>query len=83
MSERSIFITQSYGQVVLRLREILDARGMNRNQLASAIHVNFSVVNRWYQGHVEKLDLDILARICYVLNCDVCELLEYHPEESK
>ena len=53
---------------------------MNRNQLASAIHVNFAVVDRWYQGKVEKLDLDILARICYVLDCEVSELLEYRAD---
>ena len=79
MNERSILITQDYAKIALRLREVLEARGMNRNQLASAIHVNFAVVDRWYQGNIEKLDLDILARICYVLGCEVSDLLEYRP----
>ncbi len=77
MTGRSIIVTQSYGAIVLHLRELMELRGVNRNQLASAIHVNFAVVDRWYQGKVEKLDLDILARICYVLDCEVSDLLEY------
>ena len=32
------------------------------------------------RGKVEKLDLDILARICYVLDCEVSELLEYRAD---
>ena len=83
MAERSIIVTQSYGTVVLHLREMLESRGMNRNQLASAIHVNFAVVDRWYRGKIEKLDLDILARICYVLDCEVSELLEYRADAEK
>ena len=57
-----------------------DARGMNRNQLARAIQANFAVIDKWSKGDVEKLDLDVLARICYVLGCDVADLLTY--EES-
>ena len=82
MAERSILVTQAYGGIVLHLREALEARGMNRNQLASAIHVNFAVVDRWCRGQIEKLDLDILARICYVLDCEVSELLEYRADEK-
>ena len=28
-------------------------------------------------GDVEKLDLDILARICFVLKCNVEDVIEY------
>lgn len=37
--------------------------------LAKAINARFEVIDRWYDGHVEKIDADILARICFVLEC--------------
>ena len=78
--EISIATIKNHGKISLHLRERMDARGMNRNQLARAIQANFAVIDKWYKGDVEKLDLDVLARICYVLGCDVADLLTY--EES-
>lgn len=84
MSEsNSIIITRKvYGKIKLKLREYLDARGMNRNQLARAAQANFAVIDKWYNGKVEKLDLDVLARICYVLDCEVSDLLVYEKTEA-
>jgi len=42
-----------------------------RNGLATAINVRFEVVDKWYKGEIEKMDLDVLARICCVLECEV------------
>ncbi|MDE7294964.1 MAG: helix-turn-helix transcriptional regulator [Oscillospiraceae bacterium] len=36
-----------------------------------------------YRDEAEKLDLDILARICYVLECTPSYILEYSGEENK
>ena len=35
------------------------------------------VIERYYQNHVERVDLDFIAKVCYVLNCKVEDLLEY------
>ena len=34
MNEHGIFLIQDYGKIELRLREVMDARGINRNRLA-------------------------------------------------
>jgi len=83
MKERPVLIRKEYGFVKLRLRDLMEERGISRNQLAKLIDARFEVVNKWYQGDVEKMDLDILARICYALHCTVEELLQYVPAEKK
>ena len=75
--EKTLFTSQDYGHIAIRLKELMDARGINRNELARSINVRFEVIDRWYRGDVEKLDLDILARLCYVLDCPVEALLRY------
>ena len=50
---------------------------MSRNQLARAINSRFEVVDKWYDGELEKIDADILARICFVLQCDVKDIIRY------
>ena len=81
--EKTLIISQSYGRVSLHLREIMDARGINRNELARSVNVRFEVIDRWYRGDVEKLDLDILARLCFVLDCTPEALLRYEPPKSE
>lgn len=43
----------------------MDEKEITRNALARAINVRFEVIYKWYNGHVEKIDADILARICW------------------
>ena len=65
------------------LRELMEQRGVSRNQLAKLINVRFEVVNKWFGGQVEKMDLDVLARICYALGCRVEDVLTYRPGEKQ
>ena len=81
MQERPVLIRADYGVVELRLKELMDKRGMTRNQLAKLIDARFEVVSKWYNGKVEKLDLDILARMCYALDCSVADIVVYVPGE--
>ena len=76
---QKVMTMREYGQVHIRLRELLEQRGMKRNELAKAAGTRFEVVNKWYQGHVEKLDTDVLARFCFVLGCRVEDLIQYEP----
>ncbi len=73
----SVIQIQQYGKIRLKLKELMDARGITRNALANAIHTRFEVIDKWYNGQVEKMDTDILARICYTLQCKVEDILEY------
>lgn len=67
--EHELFTINEYGTVELKLKELMDARGITRNALARAVDTRFEVIDKWYHGHVEKIDSDILARICFVLDC--------------
>lgn len=80
--KEGILYTRSYGTVKLRLKELMDQQGLNRNQMAKLIGVRFEVVDKWYQGEVERMDLDVLARICFVLKCRPGDLLEYAEIEQ-
>lgn len=55
----------------------MDDKGITRNYLAKATNTRFEVINKWYNGQVEKMDLDILARICYALDCFPADIIKY------
>lgn len=67
-----------YGGIRIKLAEVLDSRGITRNRLGTLTGIKYGVIDRYYRAEsVERVDLDIFARICYVLNCKIEDLLEY------
>ena len=79
-SLNTIYVKKEYGRVNMRLKEIMDAKGIKRHTLARAIDTRFEVIDKWYNNKVENLDLDILARLCFVLECSIEDLLHYTYE---
>ncbi len=70
--------TDEYGSVRVKLAEILDSRGITRNRLRTLTGVKYEVIDRYYQARqIERVDLDFIAKVCYVLNCNIEDLLEY------
>lgn len=76
-SSRSVITINDYGKVTIHIKEIMESKGITRNFLAKASNTRFEVINKWYNGQVEKMDLDILARICYVLECSPADIIKY------
>ena len=78
-----MYIIPQYGHIGIHLKEIMEKQNLTRNAVARAIDTRFEVVNKWYNGSVEKIDADILARLCYVLDCDAGDLIKYIPPEEQ
>ena len=75
--ENELYSMKNYGRIEIHLKEHMDARKITRNALARAINTRFEVIDKWYNGHVEKIDSDILARICFVLDCLPGDIIRY------
>lgn len=77
-----IVYLKEYGKINLKLKEYMDERKITRNALARRVNTRFEVIDKWYNNRIENIDLDILARICFVLSCDTNDILKYEkPDE--
>ena len=78
-TSKSVITINDYGKITVHIREIMDSKGgMTRNYLAKAANTRFEVIDKWYNGQLEKMDLDVLARICYVLDCSPADIIKYN-----
>lgn len=72
-----------YGHVKVKLAELLSAHGITRNRLSSLTGVKYSIVDRYYKSdHIEMVDLDFIAKVCYTLGCKIDDLLEYEEPDK-
>lgn len=79
MSEmRSVVNLGSYGHISVHLKELMDAKGLTRYRLAKLADTRFEVVEKWCSGNIERIDSDVLARFCYILDCQVSDIIHYH-----
>ena len=75
--------TREYG-VKVKLAALMDRRGITRNRLRTLTGIKYDVIDRYYKNEVVSMvDMDFLAKVCYVLDCRVEDVLEYEkPAES-
>lgn len=76
-NSKSVVTINEYGKIEICLKEIMTKKNITRNYLARVSNTRFEVINKWYNNEVEKMDLDILARICYVLECTPADIIKY------
>ena len=73
-----IFLLKEYGRVVITLKDVMEQQGMTRNHLARLTGLVYNSINRYYQNApISSVDLDVLAKICFVMNCDLSDVLKY------
>lgn len=80
---RNLFTIADYGNISIDIRKYMDKNNISRSALARACNTRFEVVDKWYNGSVERIDTDVLARICYVLSCTPGDIILYHSGDGK
>ena len=66
----------------ISLEDILKERDISLNQLSFRAEMQRTQLRNYRDNKVQRLDIDILLRLCYVLECDLTDLIEYIPPED-
>lgn len=68
---------KSYGKIQINLDKMLKSRGITVNKLATLVDSRYETIKSYVDNNIQRTDLDLLARICYALNCNLNEIIEY------
>lgn len=64
-----------------KLWKLLIDREMNKTKLAEKTHMSQSTMAKLVKG--ENVNTDVLVRICYVLDCDISDIVEFTKGDTE
>ena len=70
---------QRFGTITIRLEELIKKSGFSKNKLSHRAEMQRTQINKYCNNTVSRLDIDVLDRLCTVLDCRIGDLLEYEP----
>ena len=71
-----------YGFIKIKLKNILEDKGLSRNKLSHKAEMQKSQINAYYNNTITRLDSAVLARLCTALDCRIEDLLEFVPYDK-
>lgn len=82
MIAKEIEFDTDYGFISLKLKELMDTKGISINSLSKMANVKYETVKNYYYNENFIYNGEILAKFCYILNCKIEDILEYEPSNS-
>jgi putative transcriptional regulator len=65
------------GQVILKVDKLLERYNMSTSKFARETRIQYKQAKSYCEGDMQKVDLVILAKICYTFKCSISDILEY------
>lgn len=71
-----------YGQIHINLEKLMKEQDISINKLAFRSEMQRTQLKSYLHNNVQRLDIAVLARLCYALDCDISDLIEYIPPDK-
>ena len=69
---RRIVELKDYGKVEIKLSSIMDKKNITIYQMSKYTSLKHSTVKSYYNNcPLTRVDLDVISKFCYVLNCKI------------
>lgn len=60
----------------MRLEELLNESGLSKKKVCSALDIERTNFNRYYRDEFQRIDVNLLLKLCEYFNCEVENLFE-------
>lgn len=69
-----------FGHINIILDQYLIKNRLTRNKLAKQCGTEFQTIDKYFKNKQKNMiDIILFAKICFVLDCDLNEIIEYCP----
>ena len=66
-----------YGYVRLKLKDVMEEQKISINKLACRAEMQRTQLKAYMNNEIQRVDLAVMARLGYVLDCKLSDLIEY------
>ena len=73
---------EEHGYVKIKLDEIIEKKGLSKNKVCHKAEMERTQLNNFCKNKITRLDTDVLARLCFALDCKIEDILEYVPSDN-
>ena len=74
---------KKFGKIEITINDVLKEKHISKNKIIKGCKMQRTQLNKYCNQKIQRLDTDILARICYSLNCDIKDILKYNPPKEE
>ena len=68
---------EDHGKVVIVLEEYRVKKNISKNKIVENAKVQRTQLQNYLLNKVSRVDLDVLARICNYLDCEISDVLKF------
>lgn len=68
--------TKKYEIVRIDIKKVMQKKGISIYELSRRTGLKYDTVKKYYYQKIYQVDLDVLAKICYVLKCNFFDIVE-------
>lgn len=73
---------EDWGHFEFILDKYLKDHGISRNRLANMANLQKTQLSAYCRNKVQRPDLNVLARICFVMECHISDIMKYVPPKN-
>lgn len=79
----SIITYIDYGHIKYDIKPIMNKKNLSKNQIVKKTGLHHQVIERYMNDSVTRFDREVLAKLCYVLDCSLDEIITYVRPKDK
>lgn len=72
-----------YGYFQITIEEYLKVNDISKNYLAEKANLQRTQLNNYCKNNIKRPDFDVLARICYALDCELADIVSYVKPQNR
>ncbi len=66
-----------FGHFEITIEDYIKKNNISKNKLAQKANLQRTQLNSYCNNKIKRVDFDVLARICYALDCEISDVICY------
>ena len=68
---------QNFGKIIFKIDQVLDEKNISKNKLEKEANLQRTQLSSYCNNKVKRIDLETTAKICFVLDCKLEDIMKY------